>query len=359
MRVSIKTRIDKLTDKSSSRYALDSVQAVPGTVPDDCFLAATNSKSAIIIRQEGEVDETCLIPSECLPSNQQTVGIVVSKDGKEFIGTASTRTGDITKKGEASGHIFPRIQEVFPNVDLTDGWIGLCIDPKEILSWCEAAGRVHTDGGLKLMIKLPKERGEGKPVYWVEAPVAVHLQSDDRQAVGVIMPCGGVDADKSAATKFNQIVNDYRTAVTRQDEEKKDKKDADAETPVVKVTEEVAEAFDMKDLPNTEVVSVPADVVDGFNIPMLIQIAADSIDELRRCDVYRVISTAPERVRAEVAEYINFHRQDLVDKVAEALRWCAEEATQQEEVEPDNEHDDPEFDTDDAVAMLSQLLAAV
>lgn len=50
-----------------------------------------------------------------------------------------------------------------------------------------------------------------------------------------------------------------------------------------------------------------------------ILIAADSIDELRRCDLYRVLYEAPEGQVMAVARYIKEHRPDLVEEVDDLL----------------------------------------
>ena len=51
----------------------------------------------------------------------------------------------------------------------------------------------------------------------------------------------------------------------------------------------------------------------------LIKIAADSLQTLRACDVYRVQSEAPARMRAGLADWIAAGRPDLAAECAECL----------------------------------------
>jgi hypothetical protein len=51
----------------------------------------------------------------------------------------------------------------------------------------------------------------------------------------------------------------------------------------------------------------------------LIQIAADSLQTLRACDVFRVLSEAPKRMRAGLADWIAAGRPDLAAECAECL----------------------------------------
>lgn len=48
----------------------------------------------------------------------------------------------------------------------------------------------------------------------------------------------------------------------------------------------------------------------------LIKISADSLQKLRRIDVFRVIEWAPDAKRAELARYITAGRPDLAAEVA-------------------------------------------
>jgi hypothetical protein len=350
MKVQLNSRIDRITDDSAARYALSAVQVTPAS-KDECFLAATNSRAAIVMRTPGEVTETCLIPHECLPRNASTIGCVVTKDGKNFVSTVKTPKGEITTKGEKVDSTFPHVEEVMPVVDLKDGWVGVALDPKQLMAWVDASGRQYEDGPVTLMFRLPKSTPE-KPRYWVEDPIAAYISRGECEVIGAVMPCAGDFNNDKAAKDFNRVAAEYKAAVTKKPEPKEPQ--PQPEVPVVKVTEEVAEAFGMEDLPNTEVVSVPPEIVDGFNIPALITIAADSIDELRGCDVYRVISRAPARHRQAVADYINFHRDDMVDKVEEGLRWCEKEDAATDAVD----QSEPEV-VNDAAQLLAELLASI
>ena len=54
-----------------------------------------------------------------------------------------------------------------------------------------------------------------------------------------------------------------------------------------------------------------------------LQIAADSVIALRRCDVFRLIDSA-ENHREEMADYICTARKDLIDEVNECLAYVKE-----------------------------------
>jgi hypothetical protein len=50
-----------------------------------------------------------------------------------------------------------------------------------------------------------------------------------------------------------------------------------------------------------------------------IKIAADSVQRLRRCDVFRVLEWCPANERAALAEWIVSERADLSNEVAEVM----------------------------------------
>lgn len=52
---------------------------------------------------------------------------------------------------------------------------------------------------------------------------------------------------------------------------------------------------------------------------MYIQIAADSVEQLRKPDVFRVLDECPTKDRRMLADYICDARKDLVDEVADCL----------------------------------------
>ena len=62
-----------------------------------------------------------------------------------------------------------------------------------------------------------------------------------------------------------------------------------------------------------------------FDPAHAIRIAADSIDELRRPDVYRVLDTYGGAEREAVAAYITKPRPELAEEVDECLRDLAAE----------------------------------
>jgi len=55
-------------------------------------------------------------------------------------------------------------------------------------------------------------------------------------------------------------------------------------------------------------------------IETIIRIAAQSVDKLRKCDVYRVLENADTAgVRSQMAAYIQVHRPDLAEEVDECV----------------------------------------
>lgn len=58
-----------------------------------------------------------------------------------------------------------------------------------------------------------------------------------------------------------------------------------------------------------------------------IKIAADSLDQLRKSDVYRVLTENPENIRAALATYIKNGRPDLAQEVDDVLQEIADEAS--------------------------------
>jgi hypothetical protein len=59
--------------------------------------------------------------------------------------------------------------------------------------------------------------------------------------------------------------------------------------------------------------------MNEFNPAQAILISADSIEQLRRCDVFRVLEWTPEEHRETVANYIWDNRPDLHHAISEAL----------------------------------------
>lgn len=57
----------------------------------------------------------------------------------------------------------------------------------------------------------------------------------------------------------------------------------------------------------------------GVSYQTLIAISADSLQTLRACDVYRVLSEAPARARRGLADWIVAGRPDLAAECAECL----------------------------------------
>lgn len=65
--------------------------------------------------------------------------------------------------------------------------------------------------------------------------------------------------------------------------------------------------------------------VDAFRPETLLPIAAASLADLRRCDVYRVISSAPENCERIMARYITDGRPDLANEVRDVLEELADD----------------------------------
>lgn len=65
----------------------------------------------------------------------------------------------------------------------------------------------------------------------------------------------------------------------------------------------------------------------SFDPKLAIRISADSVDELRKSDVYRVLTqgVSDDSQRQQVADYIVKHRPELKDEVDEAMSDIAGE----------------------------------
>ena len=59
--------------------------------------------------------------------------------------------------------------------------------------------------------------------------------------------------------------------------------------------------------------------IENMKFDNLITIAADSIEKLRMCDVFRVLEWNEEN-RAELAEWLKTKRPDLAEEVESSLR---------------------------------------
>ncbi len=56
-----------------------------------------------------------------------------------------------------------------------------------------------------------------------------------------------------------------------------------------------------------------------FDYQQHVRLAADSIDRLRQCDVYRLMEWAPAPFRAGLANYLKQNRPDLAAEVDDCL----------------------------------------
>ena len=63
--------------------------------------------------------------------------------------------------------------------------------------------------------------------------------------------------------------------------------------------------------------------MDEFNPELHVKIAADSLAELRRCDVFRLLSQLDADERSFMAQWITASRWDLRDEVASCLEDIA------------------------------------
>lgn len=59
--------------------------------------------------------------------------------------------------------------------------------------------------------------------------------------------------------------------------------------------------------------------MNEFNAALAIHVSADRVEELRRCDVFRVLEWSAPENRPAVAEYIRGHRPDLAAEVLSVL----------------------------------------
>lgn len=198
--VRIKTRIDKVADPQSSRYALGCVQATPRS-EGEVFLTATNGRSLVVLPAEGYVDRERLIPGEVLPKKK--IGRLphkVSLNGHWL--SSDGRYG-----AEPEGR-FPQTQDCFaereyPEADVNDPdalWAGhslqVSLDPKLLLEMAEALN--ESDRVLTLFLRANK------------AGVVEHsINVLGEKGVGVLMPCS---ADKRAGERWDAMVKEYKAA---------------------------------------------------------------------------------------------------------------------------------------------------
>jgi len=106
-----------------------------------------------------------------------------------------------------------------------------------------------------------------------------------------------------------------------------------------------------------------------FDPAQHIKIAADSIERLRRCDVFRVLDSCPEEHRQTVSNFIFDKRRDLQEEVSAVMADLATEAGDEtadddgdddegdeEDDEEDDDHllDDDNLDDDEPVAVTSE-----
>lgn len=65
--------------------------------------------------------------------------------------------------------------------------------------------------------------------------------------------------------------------------------------------------------------------MNEFDPAFAIQVSADSVEELRRCDVFRVLEWSGAEHRTTVANYIGAHRPDLAAEIGKVMAELAAE----------------------------------
>lgn len=198
--VKIKSRIDKVADPQSSRYALGHVQVTPSG-NDEVFLTATNGRVAVVMPAEGYVDEERLIPGNLLPRKlSKRIPHSVSLNGR-------WESSDGKFADEPEGR-FPRVDDVFSyrehaKADVENQrlkWAGpsvtVKLDARYLMAIAEALN--ETENGLTLFIRANKDG-------FVDASVNVLGEN----GVAVIMP---IRADKSDGERFDAMVKRYKKA---------------------------------------------------------------------------------------------------------------------------------------------------
>lgn len=198
--IHIKTRIDKVVDPESSRYALGCVQATPRS-EGEVFLTATNGRSLVVLPAEGHVDQERLIPGEVLPKKK--VGRLAHK--VRLNGHWLSSDGRYSAEPEGR---FPQTQDCFAErehheADVNDPavlWAGhsiqVSLDPKLLLEMAEAMN--ESDRVLTLFLRANK------------AGVVEHsINVLGEKGVGVLMPCS---TDKRAGARWDAMVKEYKAA---------------------------------------------------------------------------------------------------------------------------------------------------
>ena len=179
--VTFTTRIDKCTDRGSSRYAMDTVVLVP--VPDDdttVYAAACDSRCAVVVPCEGRADAVYQVPPEVQPHKRHKGGLKTTLNGRW-----ETSEGKFCETGEERR--FPDLCGVMP--DAEDMRV-VTLDVRLLANMADAMGVDR----LSLLI-APESETKDQTQCVRTAVVAIPVMDNHTESLadgfGIVMPIHG------------------------------------------------------------------------------------------------------------------------------------------------------------------------
>jgi len=185
------------------------------------FCTTTDTRVLSIVRQEGTVDETCIVPVSLVPNKPGEMKCTnpedyptVTSDDKTWERRAVTKGSVSTTSKPLQEGMFPRTHDIIGIAP--DDSITLAIDPQLLLNLAQSMG-IGVDEERKtitLIIPAPDKHNE------ITDPVMVHHASG---SIGMIMPCamttpgaGKLNYSGSQRIKeYNETAEAYKQATTK------------------------------------------------------------------------------------------------------------------------------------------------
>jgi hypothetical protein len=296
--VSFATLLAKVVDAGSTRYALSGAHVVPhAEFPDEAFAAATNTKVLVISKLKGVVTGTHLVPHTALPQTAAECGCETVLNGERYEFTKQTRKGpEMRFEKELEGR-FPAVENVLPQLGCAEyeRLVAVTLDPQLLLNLALALGVNDEASGITLLLPVQlTEDGELSATQRCGSPVACVANGN----IGLIMPMSpdSPAEHERAVETYESVRQSYVTAleVSRHStDSNKAGHDLDAivmavaadviaskpalESPVAVVSQDVADAFDMHELPHTEVLETHEESVAEADEPEFDLLDLDAI----------------------------------------------------------------------------------
>ncbi len=191
LEVTFESRIDKSTDRDSTRYALGDVLATPAE-DGKVFLTATDSRILAIVEADGMTEQEQQIPAAVVPKRKtptcvQLNGQWDSSDGKFCPVDPNPRR-------------FPPCAAVLQSVQ-ADYFATVSLDAKLLQSLSEALGANADERGVTLFIPQPDKEGR------IDSAIPVL----GRLGIGVIMPFSSERAETDRK-RYQDISDRYLSA---------------------------------------------------------------------------------------------------------------------------------------------------